>query len=251
MKLKRIPRREVNARKTLPKGVSRENAISWAASTDTKQTRKENMTHSKLFPLRILVDPAQDSPAPVSVYSPTQESLDQFSVDRAALDGKPHESYVVETGDAWIPTLHHIKRQFPERVVNAPIVWVQDRAHNRVDEGISCSTVPGLDVADAMLSGTVVENPPAATVTDPGPAVESMEQNVNHPKRYNKGKIECIDALESAVAGKSPEDAICVANVIKYLWRYEEKEPLRSLKSAEWYLKRLIAKYEAYDADNG
>lgn len=75
---------------------------------------------------------------------------------------------------------------------------------------------------------------------------ESMEKNVNHPKRYTKGKIECIDALESAVAGKTPEDAICVANVIKYLWRYEEKEPLRSLMSARWYLDRLIGKYEAH-----
>lgn len=73
---------------------------------------------------------------------------------------------------------------------------------------------------------------------------ESLEKNVNHPLRYTKGKVECIDALESAVAGKSPEDAICVANVIKYLWRYEEKEPLRSLMSARWYLDRLIGKYE-------
>lgn len=87
--------------------------------------------------------------------------------------------------------------------------------------------------------------------TAEGQTKESMEKNVNHPKRYTKGKIECIDALESAVAGKTPEDAICVANVIKYLWRYEEKEPLRSLKSAEWYLKRLIAKYEANNANNG
>ena len=75
---------------------------------------------------------------------------------------------------------------------------------------------------------------------------ESLEKNVNHPKRYTKGKIECIDALESAVVGKTPGEAICVANVIKYLWRYEEKEPLRSLKSAEWYLKRLISKYEEH-----
>ena len=75
-------------------------------------------------------------------------------------------------------------------------------------------------------------------------APETLEKNVNHPKRYTKGKIECIDALESAVVGKTPEEAICVANVIKYLWRYEEKEPLRSLKSAEWYLKRLISKYD-------
>ena len=79
---------------------------------------------------------------------------------------------------------------------------------------------------------------------------ESLEKNVNHPKRYTKGKIECIDALESAVAGKTPEEAICVANVIKYLWRYEEKEPLRSLKSAEWYLKRLISKYDVQGRAN-
>lgn len=74
---------------------------------------------------------------------------------------------------------------------------------------------------------------------------ESLEKNVNHPLRYTKGKVECIDALESAVVGKSPDEAISVANVIKYLWRYEEKEPLRSLMSARWYLDRLIGKYEA------
>ena len=71
---------------------------------------------------------------------------------------------------------------------------------------------------------------------------ESLKKNVNHPSRYTRGKIECIDALESAVVGKSPDEAIYVANIIKYLWRYEEKEPLRSLMSAEWYLKRLIEK---------
>jgi len=87
----------------------------------------------------------------------------------------------------------------------------------------------------------------ASEAVEPPPK-ESLEKNVNHPKCYTKGKIECIDALESAVVGKTPEEAICVANVIKYLWRYEEKEPLRSLKSAEWYLKRLISKYEASNA---
>lgn len=75
-------------------------------------------------------------------------------------------------------------------------------------------------------------------------ADDRMSADVNHPLRYTKGDIECIDALEAAVVGKSPDEAICVANVIKYLWRYEEKEPLRSLKSARWYLDRLISKVE-------
>lgn len=94
-------------------------------------------------------------------------------------------------------------------------------------------------------SSTTTSGPQDQLKSDIATCLESLEKNVNHPKRYTKGKIECIDALESAVVGKTPEEAICVANVIKYLWRYEEKEPLRSLKSAEWYLKRLISKYEA------
>lgn len=69
--------------------------------------------------------------------------------------------------------------------------------------------------------------------------------DVNHPLRYTKGGVECIDALDAATVGKPPDEAICVANVIKYLWRYEEKDPVRSLESAEWYLKRLIGKAKA------
>lgn len=90
--------------------------------------------------------------------------------------------------------------------------------------------------------------PVGTPATGAAPASESMEKNVNHPTRYTKGKIECIDALDAAVVGKPPDEAICVANVIKYLWRYEEKEPLRSVKSAEWYLKRLIDKVAARSA---
>lgn len=93
------------------------------------------------------------------------------------------------------------------------------------------------------------QSTPAGTpATGTASVPESMEKNVNHPTRYTKGKIECIDALDAAVVGKPPDEAICVANVIKYLWRYEEKEPLRSVKSAEWYLKRLIDKVAARTA---
>jgi hypothetical protein len=113
---------------------------------------------------------------------------------------------------------------------------------NATYSGGKCYYVNMSDCAACCPAGIAT-----AVLAKPSPK-ESLEKNVNHPKRYTKGKIECIDALESAVVGKTPEEAICVANVIKYLWRYEEKEPLRSLKSAEWYLKRLISKYEASNA---
>lgn len=63
--------------------------------------------------------------------------------------------------------------------------------------------------------------------------------NVNHPAHYTRGGIECIDALASAVVGKKPFEAVCVANVIKYLWRYEEKNGLEDVRKAKWYLDRL------------
>lgn len=62
---------------------------------------------------------------------------------------------------------------------------------------------------------------------------------VNHPKHYTNGAVECIDAIASAVVGKRPLEAVCVANVVKYLWRYEAKNGLEDVLKAKWYLDRL------------
>lgn len=67
---------------------------------------------------------------------------------------------------------------------------------------------------------------------------------VAHPPHYNQGGIECIDAIKSAVVGKTGIEAVCVANVIKYLWRYELKDGLQSVEKAAWYLNRLIKELE-------
>lgn len=76
--------------------------------------------------------------------------------------------------------------------------------------------------------------------------IEQVRQDaVNHPNHYKQGNIECIDALESATIGKSGIEAVCVANVIKYLWRYEEKNGLEDVKKAQWYLERLIASMDS------
>lgn len=68
---------------------------------------------------------------------------------------------------------------------------------------------------------------------------------VNHPSHYTKGRIECIDAIDSATVGKSGIEAVCVANLIKYLWRYEEKGGLESVRKAQWYLNKLISELES------
>ena len=67
---------------------------------------------------------------------------------------------------------------------------------------------------------------------------------VNHPKHYNQGGIECIDALKAATVGKRGIEAVCVANVIKYLWRYEEKNGIEDIRKAKFYIERLLKELE-------
>lgn len=112
-------------------------------------------------------------------------------------------------------------------------------------------TIKGVDVYHLYKAGKfehygTVDELLCALYKEPKPGPQPVApDDVNHPLRYTKGGVECIDALDAATVGKPPDEAICVANVIKYLWRYEEKEPVRSLESAEWYLKRLIGKAKA------
>jgi hypothetical protein len=66
------------------------------------------------------------------------------------------------------------------------------------------------------------------------------EDVVNHPSHYTAGRIECIDALESATTGLQGIEAVCTANAIKYLWRWKHKNGVQDLKKAKWYIDKLI-----------
>lgn len=67
---------------------------------------------------------------------------------------------------------------------------------------------------------------------------------VNAPPHYNQAGIECIDAIAAATSGKTGIEAVCVANVVKYLWCYELKNGVEDVKKARWYLDRLIGELE-------
>lgn len=64
-------------------------------------------------------------------------------------------------------------------------------------------------------------------------------EKINHPAHYCQGGIECIDAIEAATTNLTGIEAVCTANVIKYIWRWKEKNGAEDLRKAEWYLKRL------------
>jgi len=63
---------------------------------------------------------------------------------------------------------------------------------------------------------------------------------INSPRHYTSGPqcptcqtlIECITVVQ--------DRGFLEGNVIKYLWRWREKNGLEDLKKARWYLDRLI-----------
>lgn len=67
------------------------------------------------------------------------------------------------------------------------------------------------------------------------------EDSVNHPKHYLTRKgIETIDVIEAFTDGLDGIEAVCTANVIKYICRWKKKNGLQDLEKAEWYLKKLM-----------
>ena len=68
---------------------------------------------------------------------------------------------------------------------------------------------------------------------------DNMTDNVNKPEHYTQGSVECIDAIESATIGLTGIVAVCVANIIKYVWRFGRKNGIEDLDKADYYLQRV------------
>jgi len=66
-----------------------------------------------------------------------------------------------------------------------------------------------------------------------------MNDNVNNPSHYNKGGVECIEAIESML---TTEEFIGYlrGNSLKYRWRFRYKNGIEDLYKARWYEDRLI-----------
>lgn len=70
--------------------------------------------------------------------------------------------------------------------------------------------------------------------------LQEMKNNVEHPQHYTNGKYECINVIEDVTKDLVGLEAVCTANVIKYMWRWKLKNGVEDLKKARWYLNKLI-----------
>lgn len=72
------------------------------------------------------------------------------------------------------------------------------------------------------------------------------KDGINHPTHYTQGEVECIDAIKAAVKGLNGIEAVCVANAMKYLWRWKQKNGRKDIEKAKWYIDRLLKETEKW-----
>lgn len=61
---------------------------------------------------------------------------------------------------------------------------------------------------------------------------------VNHPSHYCKNGLECIDVIKSELTPEQYKGYL-YGNVLKYMWRWQDKNGLEDLKKAAHYLEWL------------
>lgn len=76
-----------------------------------------------------------------------------------------------------------------------------------------------------------------------------MADAVNHPQHYTKGGVECIDAIRASMTTEAFA-GYCKGNVMKYIFRYEDKGGVEDLDKALVYLNWLIGAACELEYDN-
>lgn len=59
-----------------------------------------------------------------------------------------------------------------------------------------------------------------------------MSEDIKHPQRYNRGGFECVDVIHAITYNLKGKEAWQIGEAAKYLFRFQEKQPIRSLEKA-------------------
>ena len=63
---------------------------------------------------------------------------------------------------------------------------------------------------------------------------------VENPSHYFKGGMWCEKAIQAITSNLTGFEAVCVANIVKYLWRYKTKNGLEDIRKDRKYIDMLI-----------
>ena len=98
------------------------------------------------------------------------------------------------------------------------------------------------DASNETTAKIFLNHAPYYTPAGEVPAITKPDM-VNHPNHYTQGGIECIKAIEASMPPDGFQD-YCKGNVLKYVWRFRQKNGLEDLKKARVYLNWMIESLE-------
>lgn len=124
------------------------------------------------------------------------------------------------------PTLGHIKEGQKVKVL-----------HERLEK---IGKLKSADTNFKTVDLYVEDDTGAYTITAYWDSIISIvSEDIKKPERYNKrGKLECWDVI------LDQEMNFLEGNILKYVWRYKEKNGVEDLKKAKVYLDKLISEVE-------
>lgn len=109
----------------------------------------------------------------------------------------------------------------------------------------SCREIINCSFANGDLKSMSNYEPDENILSKITSGTESTDDPVNHPNHYQtKSGLETIQVIEAFTDGLEGIEAVCTANVIKYICRWKKKNGLQDLKKAQWYLNKLIKHVE-------
>lgn len=90
-----------------------------------------------------------------------------------------------------------------------------------------------------LISSDIMDCPPNQGIYNTKIEYKKQEEEIVNPKRYtSKGKLECWDVIIDQ------EMSYLEGSVLKYLWRYKEKNGVHDLKKAKVYIDKIISEIE-------
>ena len=80
---------------------------------------------------------------------------------------------------------------------------------------------------------------------------ETTDKAVSHPDHYmSETGLEVIDVLEAFTFDLKGIEAVCTANALKYLCRWNKKNGIQDLEKAIWYIQYLIEHLKTLEEEN-
>lgn len=168
-----------------------------------------------------------------------RESMKEDKITKDYLQKRPDGSYVMKSGFALAPAdwieipkgmnyaykdefnIHFTTLEMGYR--DSIVIWQRESPNDKLASAERYRQAKVLPFIDDDFDESNIE-----------------QDNVNNPSHYADGEIECIDAIQSSMT----HEAFCgylKGNIQKYIWRYEKKGGIESLKKGQWYLDKLIS----------